>query len=88
MCFSIPYWNIKSVLSFEMKKAKRNLSEFWLVQLVEAQPAEGSVQLEQLQTVPVQPSAQQEAREVGRQEEQGADVSLVNHNQTRREKMF
>lgn len=71
-----------------MKKAKRNLSEFRLIQLVEAQPAEGSVQLEQLQTVPVQPSAQQEAREVGRQEEQGADVPLVNHNQTRREKMF
>lgn len=52
------------------------MSEFGVTQLVSAQPAEGAVQLEQLQGVSLQPLANQEAREARREEEQGADVSL------------
>lgn len=50
------------------------------------QPAEGPVQLEQLQAMPVEPPANQETREARRQEEQGADVSLVGHE--KRQKRF
>ncbi len=56
-----------------------DLSEFGVTQLVSTQPAEGPVQLEQLQAVAVQPPANQETREARRQEEQGADVSLIGH---------
>lgn len=48
-----------------------------------AQSAEGSIQLEQLQGVAVQSPANQEPRETRRQEEEGADVSLITHKHTR-----
>lgn len=87
MGFAILYWNIKwKCFVVWNGKAKTDLSEFRLIQLMEAQSAEGSIQLEQLQAMGVQPLAHQEAREVGRQEEQGAYVPLVKHNQTRTEK--
>lgn len=60
--------------------------EFRVTQLVSAQPAEGAVQPEQLQGVAVQPMANQETREARRQEEQGADVSLVEEKKDRRAK--
>lgn len=54
-----------------------SLSEFRVAELVRAQPAQGAVQLQQLQGVAVQSPANQETREAGRQEEQGADVPHV-----------
>lgn len=68
-------------MSGENGKACRvtDLSEFRVTELMKAQPDQGPVQLEQLQGVAVQPPANQEAREVRGQEEQGADVSLVGH---------
>lgn len=48
------------------------------------QPAEGPVQLEQLQGVAVQPPTDQETWEVWRQEEQWADVSLIGHKDRQR----
>lgn len=54
-----------------------DLSEFRVTQLVDTQPAEGPVQLEQLQAVVAEPLTNQETREAGRQEEQRADVSLI-----------
>lgn len=63
-----------------------DLPEFSVTELVRAQPAEGSVQLQQLQAVAVQPPADEETREARRQEEQGADVPLIDreHRQKRR----
>lgn len=53
-----------------------DLSDFGVAQLVRSQPAEGSVQLQQLQRMAVQPLANQETWKARRQEEEGADVSL------------
>lgn len=54
-----------------------DLSEFRVIQLVNAQSTEAPVQLEQLQPMAAQPLANQEAGEPWRQEEQRADVSLI-----------
>lgn len=54
-----------------------DLSELIVTQLMSSQPAEGPVQLEQLQGMIVQPPANKEPRKARRQEEQGADVSLI-----------
>lgn len=66
-------------MTFSKSCSITDLSEFGVTQLVRAQPAERPVQLEQLQGVVVQPPANQESREARRQEEQGADVSLIGH---------
>lgn len=60
-----------------------DLFEFRVTQLLDSQSAEGAVQQEQLQGVFVEPPANQEAREAGCQEEQGADVSLVGHKDSK-----
>lgn len=64
------------------EKPCTDLSEFRFSQLMRAQPPEGSVQLEQLQGVAVEPTTDQETREARRQEEQRADVSLISHRNT------
>lgn len=53
-----------------------DLPDLRVGQLRRAESGESPVQLEQLQRVPVEAPADQEPREAGRQEEQGADVSL------------
>lgn len=53
-----------------------DLPDLGVGQLVRAKSGEGPVQLEQLQCVAVQPTANQEAREARRQEEKRTDVSL------------
>lgn len=54
--------------------------EFRVTELVRAQSAEGAVQLEQLQAMTPKPPANQEAREMRRQEKQWADVSHLIHS--------
>lgn len=53
-----------------------DLSDLGVSQLMRAKSGEGPVQLEQLQGVAVQPTANQEGWEARRQEEQRTDVSL------------
>lgn len=60
-----------------------NLPELRVTELVHAQPAEGPVQLQQLQGVPVQSTTDQETREAWRQEQQMADVSLIHRGEDR-----
>lgn len=63
-----------------------DLSELIVIQLMSSQPAECSVLLEQLQGMIVQPPANQEPWKARRQEEQGADVSLI--GRTERQKRY
>ena len=46
--------------------------------------SQGTVQQEQFKSVTVEPPANQEAWEAGRQEEQGADMPLVGHRERER----
>ncbi|KAG7281121.1 hypothetical protein CRUP_027658 [Coryphaenoides rupestris] len=57
--------------------------ELRVTQLVDSQSDKGAVQPEQFLGVLVEPSANQEAREAWCQEEQGADVSLVGHKDSK-----
>lgn len=64
------------------------MSEFRVTELMKTQSAEGAVQLEQFQTMTVQPPANQEARETRSQEKQWADMSLVSRMKMEEHKYF
>lgn len=53
-----------------------DLSDLPVAELLRAERGEGPVQPQQLQAVALQPAAQQEGRQAGRQGEQGTQVSL------------
>lgn len=70
-------YKTKTASENEKSCAVADLSEFRVAQLMRAKSAEGPIQLEQLQGMAVESPANQETREARRQEEQGADMSLI-----------